>query len=534
MTVPSRVKSESALSRPYSAGLLILIILIVGACLGSVVLLATDPRTWFLIISLLVGVVFLALLLHHTRLIVFLVVLYAPFELLVYKLLPEPLGNVSRYVTEAILLVTLLALVGDRLFTGKPWKRTPLDVPLLLFVGAGILSAAVNSVPSIVAVLGMRSLLRYVLVYYLVTQIGFNDKTTRRLVFGIVGTALVVVGLGFAQAIIGQPLSDILTVPETTLGETVLRNISTVREARGTYIYSTLGRYDLLGLYTALILLLLLALYIHYPRRRALLVLPIMAVSVCLMLTMSRQSWMVLYSGLVAWVFVRRNVKLASILIMAPLFLTALAMLLPHLVRYYSSLEIHEASILNRLLELYSPMYLDISAYSGGRLDMILHIGPRILEKAWLFGFGPGRFGSLTANLFGFSAAEFLAMPEDRLRLLNDVNWITVLGQFGLLGTATYALMLATIFRFGWRVYRRSTDPLTMSIALASLGSVAGLVLAGFLGPNFEQRVISMYVWLIAGMMVSLARIERLAPTRRLVGKANEDSVCQDSSIVLP
>lgn len=516
VTVPRAVNFTSVVNGLSWLDKALFAILTVGILVGSSLLLATNPRIWFLIVGLLVGVVIFIVLLPNTRTIVLLVVIYAPFELLVYKFLPAPLNTVSRYATEALLLLTFVALIADRLLRQKTWKKTPLDIPLLLFVGAGILSGLVNAVSPVVTLLGMRILLRYVLLYYLITQIGFDRKTIRPLLAGMLGAAIIVVGLGFAQSLLGQSVSDFLTVQETTLGTITLRDLPPVRLAQGTYIYSTLGRYDLLGLYSALILLLLLSLFMHYPRRRTSLLLLLVPVGICLMLSMSRQSWLLVYTGLVAWVFVQRNIKLGTLLILAPLVLTGLAMSLPHLVRYYSGSELSQASVLTRLLEPYSPEYRDISANSGGRLYVIFNVGSRILEETFLFGFGPGRFGSLTSEVFDFSAADLLSMSEWQLKFLNDVNWITVLGQYGVIGTTAFALMFGTLFRYAWRVYRRSADPLTKSVNLACLGSIAGLMTAAFAGPNFEQRVFSMYIWLFAGMAVSLARAERHARARQV------------------
>jgi len=466
-------------------------------------------------LGILGGAVVLVLM-RRISVLVFWVVLYAPVELFVQKWLPDTIGSASRYVSEALLLIILIALFTVRLLSRRGWKRTPLDTPLLIFIGVGALSAIVNQVPPLVAVLGLRILLRYVLLFYLVVQIGFSRKATRSLIIAVLGVASVVIGIGLAQALIGPSLTEVLYVSETKVGTTVLRGgvSSDVSLARGRYIFSTLGRYDALGLYAVVILLLLLALYIYYPRRRGVLRWLVLATGICLVLTMSRTSWLGMYAALWSWALLSKKklvIGLLFTLLLVLITLVGIAYFFPHLVRYYPGAELSQASILTRALELFSPRYFEVSAYSGGRLFTLHFVGRRILEQAPLLGFGPGHFGSLTATYFGFSTADLLGVEERQVYLVNDVNWITILGQYGLTGALAFLVMFIALLRYARRMHGHLSDPLAKSTALACAGSIVTLLVTGFFGPNFEQRVISMYVWLIAGLMVALARAEQRA-----------------------
>jgi O-antigen ligase len=401
------------------------------------------------------------------------------------------------------------------LLSHKPWKRTPLDVPLLIFVGIGVLSAIINRVPPLVAAMGLRILLRYVLLFYLVIQIGFSRRATRRLIIAMLGGALLVMGVGLAQAIIGPRLTDILRMREARIGVQTVQTTSGVFEAKGRFIFSTLGRYDALGMYGVVILLLVLALYTYYPRWRGILRWLILATGICLALTMSRQSWLALYAALWSWGLLskkkKRAVGLLLVLALIPAVLIGTAHLMPSLVRSFSPQTLNQASVLTRMLAVFSPEYLQTSAYRAGRLYVLRHVGERIMQLAPLLGFGPGRLGSLTADFFGFSTAELLGMEEWQVYLVNDVNWITILGQFGLIGTLAFLMMFVTLGRYAWRMYNHMYDPLARSMALACVGGIVAFLMLGFFGPNFEQRVVSMYVWLTAGLTVALARVGQRA-----------------------
>jgi hypothetical protein len=513
-----KVKPASASSRWSQLGLVILFVML-GPIIGSgypwIAQRFSDQIALLVPLGIFGGAVLLVLL-RRVSLVVFLVVLYAPVELFVQKWLPDTIGAASRFVSEALLLFILAALFTERLLLYKPWKRTPLDVPLFIFISVGVLSALVNQVPPLVAVLGLRILLRYVLLFYLVVQIGFSRKATRRLIVAMLGVASVVFGIGLAQALIGPSLTEVLHVAETKVGTTVLRESvsSGVSLARGRYIFSTLGRYDMLGQYTVIILLLLLALYLYYPRRRGILRWLILTTGICLLLTMSRQSWLAMYAALWSWALLSKKkwaIGLLPLLLLVPVTLVGMAYLFPHLVRYYPGSELVQATILTRSLEMFSSEYFEVSAYSAGRLYVLRYVGQRILQLVPLLGFGPGRFGSLTATYFQFSAAESLGMAEGQVRLVNDVNWISILGQYGLIGTLAFLVMFVALWRYARRMYKRLSDPLAKSVALVCVGSIVAFLVLGFFGPNFEQRVISMYVWLIAGLTVALARAEQRA-----------------------
>jgi len=499
----------------------IVFVILLGLMLGlgcAWIFHAFSGRVALFVPLVLVAGIALLIFMRHIKLFVFFLVLYAPFELFVQKWLPGDIGLATRYMTEVFLLLIFMALVFDRLLYHKPWRRTPLDIPLLIFIGVGILSALVNQVSPLVALMGLRILLRYVLLFYLVVQIGFDHASVRRLLVAMFCVALVVAGIGLIQALIGPAMTEILRVPDIVIGEHTVRSVTGFFTAHGRYIFSTLGRYDALGMYNVIILLFSLALYIHYPRRRGIIGWLIVITGICLALSFSRQSWLALYAALWAWLFVlykkKWAISLSAVLLVAPMILGMIVYLSPEIVRFYKGDEGVHISALARLVEVFSPEYRKISAYYAGRLFVLRFVGARILELAPFLGFGPGTFGTQSAAFFGFSNANLLGMQERQVFLVNDVNWITILGQYGLIGTAAFLMIFAVLFRYAWRMYKRLSDPLTKSVALACQGSIVALLLLGFFGPNFEQRVIALYVWLIAGLTVTLAHTEQRIASR--------------------
>jgi len=500
-------------------------VILVGVLIGAGCAWMFDAFSERLVLAvplILLGGAALFIFMRRIKLFVFLIVLYAPLELFVQKWLPGDIGSASRYMTEVFLLLIFMALVVDRLLSHKPWKRTPLDIPLFIFIGIGILSSLINQVPFLAVILGFRILLRYVLLFYIVVHIDFDYVSARRLLIALFCVAAVVVGIGLIQALIGPPMTEILRIPEIKIGEHVVRSIpGYFMGAHGRYIFSTVGRYDMLGMYCVVILLLSMALYIYYPRRRIMLGWLIALTGICLVLTFSRQSWLALYAALWTWFLVSSKKKWAVglffALLMGPMILFIAIYFSSDIVRFYKGDEGIHISALARLAEVFSSEYRGISAHYAGRLFVLSFVGARILELVPFLGFGPGTIGTPSAAFFGFSNAELLGMVESQVFLVSDVNWITILGQYGLIGTAAFLIMFAALFRYARRMYKRPSDPLTKSVALACQGSIVALLVLGFFGPNFEQRVISMYVWLIAGLTVALSHTgKRIASKRKI------------------
>ncbi len=449
------------------------------------------------------------LLIRHIRFAITLVVIYAPVEIFVQKWLPPGLDLVSRYATEALLVGLFLAVFAERLLNGKPWRRTPLDLPLFLFVVIGIVSAVVNQLPVIVLLMGLRITLRYLLLYYLVVQVGFNRQQVKKLLLALLVMAALVMVVGLLQAIIGPPMNRFLHIPDIMFGDTATRAISGFAAGHGRYIFSTLGRYDAFGIYAVYILLITLAYVFHHRRRHTAWTWLIVATLICLALTLSRQAWLALYITLWVWAIIGKKkwaIYVLFVLFVIPAAILLIALSFPDWVRYYGSANVGELTVITRILDAFSAGYLRVSSGSGGRLFVLRHVSERILELVPWLGFGPGRFGTITAQYFGYSDAELLGMTQGDVYLVFDVNWVTLLGQYGSLGLLAFLFVFWRAWRRTRWLYRHATDSLSRSIALATVGIIPAFMVLAFFGPNFEQRIVAMYAWLMIALVVTLSQ----------------------------
>jgi hypothetical protein len=488
------------------------VIALLGGLLASLIYMG---GTWLLSgnLALFAGLTLPALLLgllliKHIRLAIAFVVIYAPVEIFVQKWLPDGLAMASRFVSEALLLGLLLAVIADRLLSGKPWKRTPLDVPLVLFVSIGILSAVVNELPPAVLVMGLRITLRYVLLYYLIVQVGFNRRQVGHLLVALLAMAGFVMAVGLLQAAIGQPMTEFLRIPDIIYSDTAMRPLSQFVTGHGRYIFATLGRYDAFGIYSLYIMLIVTAFMLHHRQRSNAWGWLAIASLVCLILSLSRQAWVALYVVFWVWAITGRR-KWASVILLTlfviPALIFLLALVYPEFIRNYSIPELSQATFASRLLSSFSSDYIRVSSSTGGRLFVLRYVSERILELVPLLGFGPGRFGTITAQYFGYRDAALLGMSQSDVYLVFDVNWVTLLGQYGSLGLVAFILIFWQAWRRAVWLYRRTDDSLSRSVALAATGIIPAFLVLGFFGPNFEQRIVAMYAWLMMALVVALS-----------------------------
>ena len=483
--------------------LLLLTALIVGAALLL-------PSSWqlLLIVALIGGILLFFLMLRPEWAIYFLII-FIPLEEFLEKWIPRgKLYESVRFGGEALLLALFVFVILDKIRRGFRWYKTPVDIPLLIFLGAALVSAILNDSPPIVAVLGIRPLIRYALVFYILTQLRVTRQFFERCFTLSLFMATLVAIIGLMQTMIGSPLTNLLIPGDVVIGGATARAGLRHIVAPRTYIFSTMGRYDTLGTFLLFFLLLATGAFVLADRQWRKRILPFLIVGFpAFALTFSRQSWLGLVVGVGIMVLISRwrEFQRTRLLYFSGAILVPLLILLalPY-ARYFSGESVIQASLLERALEPFSQRYFEISRYSYGRLFVIVEVGSRLLKIAPFFGVGPGQFGSLTARFFNIPFWELVDVPENAAHFINDVNWILILGQVGLIGTLSFLWIFLSLFWTAYKRYFRSPVGIIRGIILAYSAIIIVYLLIGFFGPNFEVRQISFYVWLWGGLIMGL------------------------------
>lgn len=455
----------------------------------------------------LVALLTLAVALRRPGYLLLGLVLYLPVQEFVEKWLPPgPVYYSARFGAEAVIALVFAWVLSRRLLSGRGLVRSPIGLWIIAFVAAATISAALNNTPTAGLVLGVRPLLRYVMVFYIALNLELEDVAIERLLRSALVMAIGVSVVALMQSAVGGPLTEILAPRDVEVSGRLVRPSVRGQVGERTRVFATLGRYDTLGTFLSLMLLIGLSTVTSRIRSLRIWAILLWCVGVpALLLSYSRQSWLALYVGVLASLAVARRWVLFSAGVLSPLGIVVLAAVVPDAV-FYSG-DQGEVQFVNRILEPFSSEYLEISRDSYGRLFVMTTVAANMFAGAAGFGFGPGSFGSQVVRFLGQeSMGARVGVPDTAAVLIGDVNWVSLFGQFGLVGLLTYAGALFFLLRRARMSVRDADRPISLAVGRAMCAIVPAFVVLGFFGPNLEVRQVSFYVWLLGGIALSMRR----------------------------
>jgi hypothetical protein len=476
----------------------------------------------FLVLSAILVVGFLIISFWKPTWTIAFLAIYLPFESVILKFVPDDVYIFARYFSEGLIYL-LCGVVLWRLITRQlKRKQTPLDLPFVLFLVVLVSSAVINTVEPTIAILGMRQIIRFILVFFVVAAL----RPSKTFIKNLTSVLLVIVVLqsllGISQSFIGESMDEFLLPSDArTYGEiTLTAGVSQFWDP-GSRVFATLGRYDRLGNF--LYFFLLIGAGFLYTKRtwidkRHLLAL--FAVSVpALILTFSRSSWFAFIFGfLFIGVAIKKDKRLLAafatflIIISSYLALTGLQ------VRYIT--EAPGQTLVERFYESFSYTRWKGEYVGLGRVFWFVETPTEVIPASPIFGFGPGQFGGGAAAALGnTSVYEDLGLPYGVFGTEGyiDNNWFSLWGESGTLGMIFYLWMYIGLFVFALRTYHSSKDPTTQALSLGLAAVLLGVAFNAFTSTLLEIRTLAFYLWLYAGFVFVLTKKR---PRRRKIKEA--------------
>ncbi|MBI4592287.1 hypothetical protein HY733_02455 [Candidatus Uhrbacteria bacterium] len=435
---------------------------------------------------------------------------YLPFESLILKFIPDEVYVFARYGSELLIyLIALVVLVG--ILSGKKrYRQTPFDLPFVLFVVVLLCSALVNLVSPTVALLGLRQILRFMIVFFLVVQVAPSKIFIKNLTWIMFGIVVFQCLLGIMQAIIGEPLDQFLLPSEArTYGTLTLTSGVEQFWDPGSRIFATLGRYDRFGNFLYLFLLIATAilftkkLYQKYPWVMWLFVVGVPA----LVLTYSRSSW---FAFLLGFLFIglvmkhdRRVLAGFGALVVFLMLVLAGSGLNVSLIT-----ESPGQTLSERFFETFSLARWRGEYYGLGRVFWFIHTPTDVVAASPILGFGPGQYGGgAVAALHNTKVYEELGLPFGVFGTEGaiDNNWFSLWGEVGTLGMVFYLWFYGGLFVYALNIARTHKDPFVQMLALAVGAMLIGVAFNAFTSSLLEIRTSAFYLWLYAGFLYVLA-----------------------------
>lgn len=442
--------------------------------------------------------------------IISLLAVYLPFEPFILKFVSDEVYGYARFFSEGMIYV-LCGVVCVQLMAGKiKRKPTVLDWPFLLFVGTLVCSAVINLVPPTIAILGIRQIIRFILVFFVIVHLSPSASYIKQLTIALLSVAIFQSGLGLLQSVIGAPLDAFLLPSETrAVGDITISGVSQFWDP-GSRVFATLGRYDRLGSFLYVFLLLAVGfLYEMKPtiqRRSLYLVLGLGLPA--LLLTFSRASWFAFVLGFIyiGWVLRRDRRVLIGIGAFA-IIMTGYLGLSGLNVRLLT--ETSGQTLAERFYETFSYARWRGEYYGLGRTFWFIETATHVVPAAPILGFGPGQYGGgATAALRNTRVYDELGLPfgvygeEGTI----DISWFSLWGEAGTLGLAFFLWMFVALFRLALRTYRKSEQAFSRALASSFGALLIAVSFGAFLSTLLEIRTLAFYLWLYAGFLFVLSK----------------------------
>ena len=441
--------------------------------------------------------------------------IFIPLEPFLLKFVPDELYIYAKYFSEILIYLLLGSALLRRLLAGEKRQPTQLDLPFALLLLVAVASAISNFVSPSIAVLGIRQIIRFMLLFFAVAVMAPDRVFLRKLVVLMLGLVLFESLLGILQAATFGALDPFLLPSERHFYESIALTGGTEQFwAPGQRVFATLGRYDQLGTFLCFFMLLLSGwIYeIQKGRWHRYFFAAFTIGAGALALTYSRASWFGFLLGfLYIAVRVKKDKKILAV------FLATVALIAGY--TFYNGVvvraltDLPDQTILARLLEAFSYERWRGEYYGYGRVYWMLNTPLKVVTASPIFGHGPGSYGGGAAAVLGNTKAyDELGLPFGVYGTEGyiDNNWFSLWGEIGTLGLALYIWMFVLLFRAAKTVHRGSKDPLSRGLALGFMGATLAFALQAFLGTYLEVRTISLYFWVFGALIIALGQREKL------------------------
>lgn len=487
------------------------VVLLSGAVIGLMIALSTPWKAFALVA--IIAVIVTAI--RQPQAVMLLLAVFIPFEPFLLKFIGDDIYVYARYFSEVLIYLLLAVAVWRRLSRGRRLFGTELGLPLIGLLLVAAASLVINVVPPFVGALGVRQIIRFILLFFAAVWLDSDERFARRLTLVMFVVVAFESLLALLQAVVGAPLDELLIPAERRLFESIQLTGGTQQFwESGTRVFATLGRYDQLG--TFLCFFMTLAVGLIYQTtdrlaRRPLFALLLVALP-ALVLTLSRASWFGFLLAVIvigAWLMRDRRLRLGflAVVIAVVAYWGYSGIVVRYLTDYPGQTPVE------RLFESFSYERWRGEYYGLGRVYWFVQTPLTVIPSSPLLGVGPGQYGGgAVAALGNTRAYEKLNLPfgvygsEGYI----DNNWFSLWGEVGTLGLIFYVWMLVVLARAAWRLWRRGTDPFWRGLALGYFGALLAVCFQAFLATYLEVRTVALYLWLYGALIYLAARREKL------------------------
>ncbi len=489
------------------------------ACGILLLLLAVFTSPWVLLAGLLFAAAVTLTWKQPLWMVLFLCAWW-PLEPFILKWVSDDLYVYARYFSEVMVYV-LVAVVVIGYLAGRFKRRvTSADLPFALFILMIAASVVLNTLPVSEALLGARQIIRFMLLFWVVVMLYPRRFWVKRLVVLLFVMLLLQSIIGIAQSVTGGTLDAFLLPSERhTIGDIQLTEGTVQFWDPGQRVFGTLGRYDRLGTFLALVLLLVVGFVYESGRKPDWKYIGLLAVIgvPAVILTYSRSAWFGLMLGALAIAWVKRDKRaFAAASIVAVLFAGYLG------INGLSSAlaDVQRQTVSDRFLEAFTYQRFRGEYLGLGRVYWMVKTPTEIVPHSivtFLFGWGPAQYGAgAVAAMHNTRVYDAVGLPfgvygsEGYI----DNNWFALWGETGTLGIIFYAWGYIVLMVVAVKVARHSNISMTRAVASAYVGILVAVAVNALLATFLEVRTLAPYLWILGGCVVVMGSREGILETR--------------------
>lgn len=393
--------------------------------------------------------------------------------------------------------------------TKQFWPHLPVNKWLLVFVGIGAVSLLFNWYEPTIWLLGLRQLLRFVLLVFIIVFLRLEKNTIKRVAIVGVGVLGLEIIIGLAQYFSGGALDRYLFFsPAVTIsGLAAVGGLEQVWEP-GSRVFATLGRYDQLGSWLAIGLLLSFSFLYQIKNQKYKIFgwTAFLAGVITLVLTMSRASWIAFAFGLIAigW-FLYKDKRVLYILGISAVLLAGYLIGFAWARGNVSQItDKPHQTLAERVFDAVSLRSWQNSYDGYGRVFFIVNTPRVVVWSSPLWGVGPGNYGGgAAAALLNTRAYNRLHLPFGIQDIYGQIDnsWFSLWGEFGTIGLIIWVGVFVIIIKTAKQIYHNSNNEFHKWWSAGMLSATVGIMAVGFFGPYFEFRSLMAYYWLSVGIL---------------------------------
>lgn len=449
--------------------------------------------------------------------IVFAIALYTPFEEFFLRWLPGIVPVALRFVPELILYGLLVWVCGIRLLRGRSLRSTPIDYLLVAFAVSTAISMMLNDSPLVGSIINLRTIWRYLSVFYIVVNLDISLPDVKRMLTGLKVVMLIQGIIGSIQYFLPASFNQAFFAPrEFEIGTYKGESMAASGDLK---VGATAGTFSDSAVLSAF-LLVGLSLFLSgiYATSGGLIPnLPdigsLGAIMFGIFASKKRAALAIaLITPLLVFYVYRRRKDLLNVTWLyggMALFAVIAIIAVGGAVESFSGADDRQKSIDlgTYFLQVFSPEYWRQSNEEARGWFMHTILNGVFSTHSW-FGFGPDFWFTQIAIEDTLRRAPDIAKLKRDYGVFDDGFWFAFVAYFGIVGTLIYGFIIKRLYDAARWLTRVSTEPELRTLGATFATLIFVTVLYTFVERIFRLRAFSFYFWLLAGLVVNMCHVK--------------------------